>query len=169
MMKVNFFAQEHRKEPVKQDSLLGICDPDGERPAYTTTEHTTDKWCATIQNNEKKRLQFIAVDKNIDILKPDGEQENRCDGMIFVADTKELSFVELKNYHVGGYIGSAEKQLLKTLEYFLANHHYEDFNNRRAFACNPRHPYFAFSARQRITEFYKLTHFRLFPQATIVF
>lgn len=168
MMKVNFFAQEHRKEPLKQDPLLGICDPEGELPAYTTTEHGADKWCATIQNNEKKRLQFIAVDKNIDIRKPDGKQESRCDGMIFVADTKELSFIELKDYHIGGYIGSAEEQLLKTLEYFLANHHYEDFKNRRAFACNPRHPYFAFSARQRITEFYKQTHFRLLPQATII-
>ena len=38
MMKVNFFAQEHRKEPVKQDVLLGICDPEGEQPAYTSTE-----------------------------------------------------------------------------------------------------------------------------------
>ena len=104
MMKVNFFAQEHRKESVKQDPLLGICDPDGEQPAYTTSEHGADKWCAIIQNNEKKRLQFIAIDKNIDILKPDGKQESRCDGMIFVSDTKELSFVELKDYHVGGYI-----------------------------------------------------------------
>jgi hypothetical protein len=168
MMKVNFLAQEHRKEPVKQDPLLGICDPDGELPAYTTTERGADKWCAEIQNNEKKRFQFIAVDKNIDIRKPDGSQESRCDGMIFVAETNELSFVELKDYHVGGYISDAEDQLKKTIEYFLANHHYEDFNNRRAFACNPRRPYFAFSARQRIREFYNLTHFRLLPQAKIV-
>lgn len=103
MMKVNFLAQEHRKEPVKQDPLLGICDPDGELPAYTTTERGADKWCAEIQNNEKKRFQFIAVDKNIDIRKPDGSQESRCDGMIFVAETNELSFVELKDYHAGSF------------------------------------------------------------------
>ena len=70
MMKVNFLAQEHRREPVKQDPLLGICDPDGELPAYTTTERGADKWCAEIQNNEKKRFQFIAVDKNIISLSP---------------------------------------------------------------------------------------------------
>lgn len=61
MMKVNFLAQEHRKEPVKQDSLLGICDPDGELPAYTTTERGADKWCAEIQNNEKKRFQLHVI------------------------------------------------------------------------------------------------------------
>lgn len=66
--------------------------------------------------------------------------------------------VELKYYRVGGYIGSAERQLLRTLEYFLFNHHYENYHNRRAYACNPSHPNFAYSARQRISEFYKLTH-----------
>lgn len=55
--------------------------------------------------------------------------------------------VELKYYRVGGYIGSAERQLLRTLEYFLFNHHYENYHNRRAYACNPSHPNFAYSAR----------------------
>ena len=169
MIKVNFFALEHRKEPVKRDFFLGICDPDGEDPAYTTSEHGCDKWCAKIENKEHKKIQFIAIDKNIDIRKPNGEQESRCDGMIFAADTMELCFVELKDYHVGGYIGDATDQLLTTIEYFLANHHYEDYHNRRAFACNPQHPNFAFSARQRINEFYNTTHFRLLPQATIIF
>lgn len=135
MIKVNFFALEHRKEPVKRDFFLGICDPDGEDPAYTTSEHGCDKWCAKIENKEHKKIQFIAIDKNIDIRKPNGEQESRCDGMIFAADTMELCFVELKDYHVGGYIGDATDQLLTTIEYFLANHHYEDYHNRRAFAC----------------------------------
>ena len=167
MMKVNFFAQKYRREPEKQDVMLGICDPDGELPAYSTTEHGKDKWCATVRNEKRKALQFIAVDKNIEILRPNGEMESRCDGMIYVAQSRELCFVELKDYRVGGYIGSAEGQLMKTLECFLANHHYEDFHNRRAFACNPSHPHFAFSSRQRISEFYQATHFRLMPQAVI--
>lgn len=167
MIKVNFFAQKHRREPEKQDLVLGICDPDGEACAYTTTEHGPDKWCATIRNLQAKKLLFIAIDKNIDIHRTNGEMESRCDGMIYVPNTKELSFVELKDYRVGGYIGSAEGQLMKTLKCFLANHHFEDYNNRRAFACNPSHPNFAFSARERINEFFKLTHFRLMPQAVI--
>ena len=167
MMKVNFFALQHRREPEKQDVLLGICDPEGEQCAYTTTEHGLEKWCATIRNPYTKKLLFIAIDKNIDIRCPNGDMESRCDGMLYAPETKELSFIELKDYRVGGYIGSAERQLIKTLEYFLANHHYEDFNNRRAFACNPSHPNFAFTARERINKFYQQTHFRLMPQAVI--
>lgn len=168
MMKVNFFALQYRREPLKNDKLLGVCDPVGEACAYTTSDCTSDdKWCATIHNPEGKGLLFVAVDKNIDIRKANGEQESRCDGMLYVPATKELAFVELKDYRVGGYIGSAEVQLLKTLEYFLACHNYKDYSNRRAFACNPSHPNFAFSARQRISEFYNLTHFRLMPQAVI--
>ena len=167
MIKVNFFAQQHRKEPVKSDAIIGICDPEGEIPAYTTTEHGDDKWCATIDNSKHKEILFIAIDKNIDIRKLDGNQEKRCDGMIFVENTMELSFVELKDYRVGGYITAAEKQLRRTLEYFLANHNYKEFHNRRAYACNPTHPHFAYSARQRISRFYKSTHFRLMPQAYI--
>ena len=169
MMNINFFAQEYRLESIKQDTLLGICDPEGERPAYTTTECGADKWCATIQNTNVKNLQFIAIDKNIDIRKPDGNKESSCDGMIYIADTKELCFVELKNYRVGGYIACAAGQLLNTLKYFLENHNYKDFTNRRAFACNPSHPNFAYSARSRIQDFYKRTHFRLLPQAIIKF
>lgn len=168
-MRVNFFAQQYRLEPVKQDVLAGLCDPEGERPAYSTSDRDCgDKWCATIVNKECKGFQFVAIDKNIDIRLSNGDQESRCDGMIYVPQTRELAFVELKHYHVGGYISSAEEQLKKTLDYFLASHHYEDYHNRRAYACNPSHPTFAVSARQRIKEFYNLTHFRLLPQATIV-
>ncbi len=167
MMKVNFLAQEHRREPLKSDLLLGICDPVGERCAYSTTEHGEDKWCAKIHNPDQKSMFFVAIDKNIIIRKDNGDLESTCDGMIFVPETREISFVELKDYRVGGAIADAERQLLSTISYFLANHNYEDFHSRRAYICNPHHPHFAFSARERISEFRKKTHFRLMPQATI--
>lgn len=111
-------------------------------------------------------FQFIAIDKNIEILRSDGNLENRCDGMIYVAASRELCFVELKDDRVG-YISNAKSQLLKTLKCFLTNHRYEDYHNRRAYACNPAHPNFAFSKREQINEFYNKTHFRFMPQATI--
>ena len=167
MMKVNFLAREHQKESLRQDAVVGICDPEGEQCAYTTTEHGHDKWCATIKNCHHKKFLFIAIDKNIIILRADGNKESTCDGMVYIPQTRELSFVELKAYHNGKYISSAEDQLFSTLKYFLANHNYKDFYNRRAFACNPHRPAFAVSARERINKFYKQTHFRLMPQATI--
>ena len=168
MMKVNFLAQEYRREPMKTDELLGLCDPEGERCAYSTTEHREDKWCATIQNPNKKGLYFVAIDKNMDIRRDNGDLESLCDGMIYVPKTRELSFVELKDYRVGGAIAEAERQLMSTLRYFLYNHNYEDFHSRKAYICNPHHPNFAFSARERISEFRKKTHFALMPQATIL-
>ncbi len=167
MMKVNFLAQEHRREPMKSDLLLGLCDPEGEQCAYSTTEHGIDKWCATIHNPNQKSLFFVAIDKNILIRKENGDLESTCDGMIFIPETREISFVELKDYRVGGALADAERQLLSTISFFLANHNYEDFHSRKAYICNPHHPHFAFSARERICEFRKKTHFRLMPQATI--
>ena len=168
MMKINFFAQKYRLEPEKQDAVLGLCDPEGEQPAYSTNNNNCgDKWCAIVKNDERKGIQFIPIDKNIDICRSDGSLENRCDGMLYVETTRELSFVELKDYRVGG-LSTAINQLSTTLEYFLANHNYLDYHNRRAFACRPSHPHFMYSARQAIQEFYNKTHFRLMPMATIV-
>lgn len=169
MMKVNFFAQQYRREPERTDTELGICDPEGEACAYTTTAHGDDRWCATIKNPSQKRLLFVPIDKNIDIRRDNGDKESSCDGMVYAPESRELSFVELKAYHTGGYIASAVPQLLTTLSYFLASHNYEDYHNRRAYACNPVHPCFAVSARQLSQEFRKATHFRLMPQATIEF
>ena len=42
-MKVNFLAQEHRREPLKTDKQLGLCDPEGEMCAYSTTEQSKPK------------------------------------------------------------------------------------------------------------------------------
>lgn len=168
MMKVNFFALEHRREPMKTDKVLGLCDPKNELCAYSTTEHGKDKWCATVRNPKQKGLFFIAIDKNMEIRRDNGDLESTCDGMIYVPKTRELSFVELKDYRVGGAaIADAERQLMSTIDYFLANHNYEDFHSRKAYICNPHHPHFAFSARERISEFRKKTHFALMPQATI--
>ena len=167
MMKINFFAKKYQKELLRQEAIVGICDPEGEQYAYTTIEHGNDKWCATIKNSQHKKFLFIAIDKNIIIIRADGNLESTCDGMVYIPQTRELSFVELKAYHTGGYISSAEGQLLSTLKYFLANHNYKDYHSRRAYACNPHRPAFAVSARKQINEFYKLTHFRLMPQATI--
>lgn len=119
------------------------------------------------ENSYYRPMYFISVDKNIVIRKDNGDLDSTCDGMIFIPETREISFVELKNYRVGGAIADAENQLLSTISYFLANHNYEDFHTRRAYLCNPHHPNFAFSARERISEFRKKTHFRLMPQASI--
>ena len=49
MQRVNFLAKEYRLEPVRNEEMIGICDPEGERPAYSTSDkNSPDKWVATI-------------------------------------------------------------------------------------------------------------------------
>lgn len=165
----NFFNSDFFREPEKTDSLLGICDPEGEDCAYTTTDRDCgDKWCATVHNPENKSVCFVAIDKNMNIRKPNGDLESTCDGMVYIKATRELFFVELKDYHAGGALSTATKQLLNTIRIFLSLHKYENFNNRRAYICNPVRPHFASSYRQLSSEFRQKYHFRLLPQADIV-
>ncbi len=166
----NFFDRQYYSEPEKSDIVLGICDPEGESCAYTTTDTSSpDRWCAIIHNPNKKPIRFTAIDKNMNIQRPNGDLESTCDGMIYASQTRELSFVELKCYHTGGATASAVNQLISTLEIFLKSHSYKLFNNRNAYACNPVHPHFKSSYREYSTEFRKKYHFRLLPQADIYF
>lgn len=169
-MACNFFLKKYRREPEKTDVLLGICDPKGEQCAYTTKDsNCPDRWCAWIKNTIRKRIVFIPIDKNMDIRRPNGEKEKLCDGMIYGIDTRELSFVELKEYHTGGYLGEAVEQLESTLQVFLVSHNYQDFFNRKAYVCNPVRPNFKSSYREISSEFRKKYKFRLLTQADIIF
>ena len=59
MQRVNFLAKEYRLEPVRNEEMIGICDPEGERPAYSTSvKNSPDKWVATIKNEEYLNIQF---------------------------------------------------------------------------------------------------------------
>lgn len=169
-MKYNFFKRAYFSELERRDEIIGICDPVGERHAYTTTDiNCPDKWCATIDNPQKKQLRFTAIDKNIVIKRDNGELESTCDGMIYATETRELSFVELKDWRTSGAMKKAVSQLSSTLKVFLANHDYSLFNNRRAHACNPSHPYFKHSYRELSSEFMNKYHFRLYTEAKIPF
>lgn len=165
MIKVNFLSQEHRCEGVKRDKLLGICDPEGEIPAYTTPLHGADKWNATIENPDCMDILFVPIDKNIPVLRPNGDKEETCDGMILYENS--ISFVELKDVRVPGWLSKAISQLERTIEIFCQNHNYKDFKKRRAFAANCRHPQFQCSCRERLQEFKNRTKFTLYPQARI--
>ena len=169
-MKHNFFDAKFFKEEIKTDQLLGICDPEGDSCAYTSSERNgPDSWCATIHNPNRKRIRFIAIDKNMNILRSHGELESTCDGMVYASDTRELSFVELKKYHTGGAMSAAVEQLKSTLELFLASHNYKDYKSRMAYACNPVRPYFKPSYREFSREFRKKYKFRLLTQADVIF
>ena len=169
-MNHNFFLNEFFIESPRTDSIFWLCDPGGELCSYSTNEaQGVDRRCAVVHNNGRKAISFVPIDKNMLFRRANGDFESLCDGMLYSKDTRELSFVELKEYHGGGYASEAKKQLVSTLRLFLKSHNYQDYKNRRAFACNPVRPCFASSYREQISEFWKEFHFRFLPQAVIVF
>jgi len=166
----NFFLKKYFIEPSKTDNRIWLCDPGGVACAYSTVEaEGPDRRCAVVHNDNGKSLTFVPIDKNMIIRKTDGNLESTCDGMIYANDTRELCFVELKEYHSPGPYHVALAQLRNTIRLFLVSHNYRDFKNRRAFACNPVRPHFAASYRDISSDFMKNYHFRFLPQADIVF
>lgn len=59
-------------------------------------------------------------------------------------------------------------KILGTIEIFNQNHNYLDFEKRRAYPANCRHPQFQSSCREQLQEFRNKYHFTLVPKATIV-
>ena len=168
MRRGHFLANDYRLEPVRNDKEAGICDPAGEKPAYSTADKDSpDKWVATIKNLERKDFQFVPVDKNIVYYREDGQKESSCDGMILYNEDSSVCFVELKNVRTAGWLADAVSQLPKTIAVFNQNHNYRDFPDRTAYAANCHHPSFQNSCRELLQEFRSKTHFRLAPQATV--
>lgn len=166
MSKVNFLSQEYRCEEIKYDKVLGICDPEGEAPAYTTIETETERWIATLKNDKNVGIQFVPIDKNILIYRSNGEKESSCDGMLLYG--KNICFIELKDVRVGGWLSEAINQLAVTINIFNQNHNYRDFEKRYAYPANCKHPQFQTSCREQLQEFRNKYHFTLVPKATIV-
>lgn len=122
MQRVNFLAKEYRLEPVRNEEMIGICDPEGERPAYSTSDkNSPDKWVATIKNTGNENIQFIPVDKNIVYYRDDGQKESSCDGMILYNDDSSICFVELKDVRTSGWISDAIDQLKETIKVIQFN------------------------------------------------
>lgn len=166
MSKVNFLKQEHRIEPSRKDALCGIVDGVNDKPAYTTTDEGI-KWNATVVNEKDSTFQFVPVDHNIIIYKPNGiDKERSCDGMLLADEKRMIAFVELKDVRVGG-MSDAIAQLKETITHFLENHRYDNFRIRRAYAANIAHPQFHYNMKDEMEEFQKLLHFTLYPEATI--
>lgn len=164
MSKVNFLKREYRIEEAQQSIRCGIVDGVNSAPAYTTLS-LAEKWNATIENPQARTFQFVPVDNNIVYYKPDGNKERSCDGMVLVEENNLIAFVELKDVRKGGY-ADAINQLMTTIIVFLANHQYDIFRFRRAYAANIAHPTFQYNMKDQIEDFRKL-HFVFFPEAII--
>lgn len=148
--------------------IFGICDDDDKAektPAYVSFDNE-EKWGAIIKNYSGKPLNFTAVDNCVVVRRENDDMENRCDAMLSNADN--LVFIELKNERLK-WFPHAVKQLQKTIEVFKLYNDVSMYKRKRAFACNVRHPNFAYSNKEMKQKFYQTNGFRLYDEMTIEF
>lgn len=165
-MSVNFFESKCQ-EPPKTDELFGICDAQNGTVAYTDT-HDATKWVASVINDSKLTVTFMAVDNCIIVHKPGTkDKESTCDGMLTFPNG--LYLVELKDRGVGGWISEAKKQLENTIRLINESHDLAGIRHKKAFACNKKHPSFTvIEASEKKSFFQRTSGFRIDAQAEIV-
>ena len=83
-MQVDFFSNPNKTSSNK--SKFGLCDDVAsencpKNPAYID-EYDNDKWTAIITNTDQKIAIFYPIDNCIEIRRPNGEMDNRCDGLL---------------------------------------------------------------------------------------
>lgn len=136
-MQINFYKNECKTSSNATD--FGICDdpPPSANPAYIDN-HKTSEWIAVIKNSSNKNVDFYAIDNCIEILRENGDKENRCDGFLQFNDN--LFFIELKNRVSHGWLKKGRKQITVTINKFLENNSLGDFNKVEAYVCNKQRP-----------------------------
>ena len=111
-MPVNFFQNICRTE--SNLKKFGLCDdpPPARNKAYIA-ENDESKWIAEVKNSSEIEIIFYGIDHCVNILRPNGEQEKRCDGVLHY--NNNLIFVELKDSANKKWIGKGRKQLTATI------------------------------------------------------
>ena len=165
-MSINFFdtnCQSQTNQP-----KFGLCDdpPPSEDPAYIDIDDCS-KWIAIVENNQEIEVIFTAIDNCIEILRSNGEKENRCDGMLTY--NSKIIFVELKTrkYTNSVWIEEGEKQLRKTIAVFVNHNNLAIFKSKKAYIANNKKPQFQYSHKERMQKFRNNTGFTLSIQNTI--
>jgi hypothetical protein len=120
---------------------FGICDdphPDT-NPAYL--DYTDcDKWIAWVENDYGKVVKFTAIDHCIEILRANGDDESRCDGMLEYETT--VIFVELKDRDSGRWLGGAMDQLATTISIYKREVGLNGKTRLYGYVANKQRPYF---------------------------
>lgn len=161
-MKINFF--DKGCDFSLDDARFGICDNQNQSPAFCTVDNEV-RWGAEVLNQTKKNVRFVAIDNCIDIRRPNGDMERRCDAMLTYEDG--IDFVELKDVARGSIADGAE-QIFITLRVFTRFHDLKQFRRRRAFICNIQHPNFRRINLETKQRFESEFGMRLFVQHDIV-
>ena len=165
-MSINFFDEYCQN--TTDWPRFGLCDepsPSNE-PAYIDTDISNEKtkWIAIVENANKIKVTFTAIDNCIEIKESDGR---RCDGMLTYKDC--IIFVELKerNYTNRIWIDEGEQQLENTINLFSKNNNTANYKSKKAYIANRKKPNFQYAHKDRMQKFSNKTGFRLSIENTI--
>ena len=157
---IDFFPEEHKQTSDKQ--CFGICDtpPPPACKAYID-EANGENWIAVVDNFYRDSITFIPIDNCIEIKRPDGTMDNRCDGFLYYKVT--IIFVELKQRDQKGnrWVKDADNQLRVTIGHFEKSPQAQDFSVKKAYISNNHRPRFRSSQAIRMNQFFIDTGYRL--------
>ncbi len=131
---------------------FGIRDDAKGTPPYIDYDNRSE-WVARVENRTGRPVNFTAIDNCIDIFRPDGRRDFRCDAML--SSSTHIIFIELKEQRNGWIRHACEDQLETTINHFKRNHDITRYRHRLAYACNKRHPRFQYSQISYMQDFWK--------------
>ncbi len=141
---------------------FGLCDdpPPAKNPAYID-EANGAKWIAVVINDYEYYCTFTAVDNCIDVRKPSGKPDKRCEGILSYNDT--VIFVELKERGALGsdWVKTAEEQIRVTIGHFEGTDAAAEFTKKKAYIANSEQPKFKESQTARMEKFAEETGYIL--------
>ena len=162
---INFFLKEHITSSSRR--RFGVCDPPASEQKAYIAEGEGENWIAVVDNYYEIEVKFVPVDHCIELLKPDGTMDNRCDGCLFYEKT--IIFVELKDRNIKGanWIKDAEKQLRHTIKRFEDEGESNAFTVKKAYIANSAKPRFRSGQTVRMENFFAETNYILRIENTI--
>lgn len=138
---IDFFKKECTTEHITANEF-GIIDGENSDKAYVDYNNR-DKWIAVVKNKSGYPVNFTAIDNCIEILRPDGNNDNRCDAML--SNHQNLIFIELKDQNKDWIDHAVNDQLATTIRHFKDNYDITKYRKTKAYACNKAHPQFHYS------------------------
>lgn len=161
-MQVDFFNNPNKATTRK--SRFGLCDDVAPVNCPTTCayidESDEEKWTAVVTNTNQKTANFYPIDNCIEIRRPNGDMDNRCDGLLEYENN--LIFVELKDRcSRHGWVRDGLNQLKVTIRNFTTYHNIDDFNSIKAQLCNKQHPAAVVSCKEYVEKFKDETGYKV--------
>lgn len=139
-MRVQFFKTACQK--TTNAIKFGLYDAEDNTPVEIKLKDE-ELWNATVLNNKTKNVLVTAIDNCIDVLKPNGEMDNRCDCMLTYDNT--LLLVELKNKRESWQSeGLAQIESIVKIMIDETPEFYYGFETRKAIVANRKHQFPAF-------------------------